>query len=194
VPVATPVPVGGGLMLPNPDVPAVAQPKAARLPVRPDGKKANELIVIGDRLFKAGNIKRAEERYEQARRSNPNSATPQIRLAQIALSRNDYAKAAEVIRLATTTEPGWYLVANDIQALYNEPADFAKVIGKLESHLQRSPNDRDAWLVLGTQFYLSGRSRQAGDVFRRLNDRKPDTTLAAMLDATTPDAPPKPKP
>ena len=64
-------------------------------------------------------------------------------------------------------------------------------VAKLESHLQASPNDRDGWLVLGAEWYLSGRARQAADVFTRLNDRKPDATLAAFLDATTPDALPR---
>jgi len=38
---------------------------------------------------------------------------------------------------------------------------------------------------------LSGRARQSADVFTRLNDRKPDATLAAFLDATSPDAMPR---
>ena len=41
-----------------------------------------------------------------------------------------------------TAEPGWLVNAVDIQSVYGEPADFAKVIAKLETHLQKMPNDR----------------------------------------------------
>lgn len=197
-PVMVPVPIqpvvvrngmgNGGLMLPQPGpAPFVMNPQAQ--PARPQPAKADNLVTLGDRLFRAKNTKKAEERYDQARRSNPKSATPLVRLAQLAIGRGDYARAADLFRDATITEPGWQVNAGDIQAIYTEPGDFAKAIAKLESHLQQSPNDRDGWLVLGAQLYLSGKTRQAGDVFRRLSDRKPDSTLAAFLDATNPDVP-----
>src|SRR5206468_3344721 len=134
-----------------------------------------------------GNNHRAEQRYMQAVQANPHSARPRVRLAQLALVRGDYEDAAEQFRSATTAEPGWLINATDVQALFAEPGDFAKALAKLESHLQVTPNDRDGWLVLGAEWFLSGRTRQAADVFTRLNDRKPDATLAAFLDATTPD-------
>jgi hypothetical protein len=181
------LPNGGGLMLPQPG-PPVAAPAQIRPPqIRPEPAKSDGFVTIGDRLFRAGNYKRAEERYQHALRANPNSATPRVRLAQLALVRGNYREAAEQIRAATVAEPGWYVNATDIQALYAEPADFAQVIAKLEAHLQRTPGDRDAWLALGAELFLSGKTRQAGDIFTRLNDRKPDQTLAAFIDATTPD-------
>jgi cytochrome c-type biogenesis protein CcmH/NrfG len=124
----------------------------------------------------------------QAVRANPQSATPHVRLAQLALVRGDYVEAAEEFRFASTAEPGWLINAVDVQSLFGEPADFADALAKLETHLQATPTDRDGWFVLGAEWYLSGRTRQAADVFTRLNDRKPDATLASFLDATTPDA------
>jgi hypothetical protein len=179
---------GGGLMLPNPQQQWMAQPPA-RTQTKADPTKASGLLTVGDNLFRAANYRRAEWRYEQAVKANPNVAAPRVRLAQIALIRGEYQEAAEQIRAAMTAEPGWLVNASDIQALFPEPAGFAKALAKLESHLQGNPNDRDGWLVLGAEWYLSGRVRQSADVFARLNDRKPDATLAAFLDATTPDVP-----
>ena len=48
------------------------------------------------------------------------------------------------------------------------------------------PGDRDAWLVLGAELFLSGQTHRAADIFLRLTDRKPDPALAAFLDAATP--------
>jgi cytochrome c-type biogenesis protein CcmH/NrfG len=141
---------------------------------------------MGDRLFRGSNLKKAEERYRQAARLDHSSAAPRVRLAQVALSREQYSEAAMRLREAETAQPGWIATAADIQAIYAEPADFARHISRLESHLHVHPDDRDAWLVLGAQWYLSGRTARAADVFQRLNDprRKPDIALAAFLDAT----------
>jgi hypothetical protein len=190
-PVVQPILVGqpgGGLMLPNARQGWMAQPQP-RTQTKSDPAKASGLMTVGDNLFRAANYRRAEWRYEQAVKANPYVAAPRVRLAQVALIRGDYQEAAEQIRAAMMAEPGWLVHASDIQALFPEPADFAKTLAKLESHLQGNPNDRDGWLVLGAEWYLSGRVRQSADVFARLNDRKPDATLAAFLDATTPDAP-----
>ncbi len=163
---------------PPPSAPSVSRPR------RPDAKRAEERVQVGDRLFRAGELVKATERYEQAHNADPGSATPFVRLAQIALSRGDYAEAANRFREAQTAEPGWMINAPDIQNLFGDPTDFAAIIAKLESHLQAYPEDRDAWLVLGAELYLSSRTQRAADIFLRLTDRKPDATLAAFLNAT----------
>ena len=125
-------------------------------------------LTHGDRLFRVGNLKKAEERYQQAARLDSDSAAPGCRLAKVALVREQYAEAANRIREAEAAQPGWIVTAPDIQAIYAEPADFAhRHLARLESYLQIHPDDRDAWLVLGAQFYLSGRTGRAADVFQR---------------------------
>jgi thioredoxin-like negative regulator of GroEL len=141
---------------------------------------------LGDRLFRAGNLKKAEERYQQAVRAAADQAAPYLRLAQVALARGQYAAAANRLRDAETAQPGWILSSVDIQKIYGEPAEFSRQISRLESHVQTHPDDRDAWLVLGAEWFLSGRTTRASDVFLRLNDphRKPDVALAAFLEAS----------
>jgi Tetratricopeptide repeat len=151
-----------------------------------DPARSEQLTTLGDRLFRAGNFKKAEERYLQAIRVGPDLAKPRFRLAQIAMMRGQYSTAATRVREAETAQPGWIINAPDIQALYGEPADFANNVARLETHLQTNPDDRDAWLVLGAEWFLSGRTTKAADVFKRLNDpnRKPDVALTAFLDAS----------
>jgi hypothetical protein len=179
----------------GPLLPAPPQQVAARWPrgeVKPvmapksDPARAEQLMTVGDRLFRAGNLKKAEERYQQALRAASDQAAPFLRLAQIALARGHYAAAANRLRDAETAQPGWIVTARDIQAIYGEPAEFARQIARLESHVQSHPDDRDAWLVLGAQWFLTGRTTRASDVFQRLNDphRKPDIALAAFLEAS----------
>lgn len=198
-PGGTPVMVGGPVTPPRPQFDSGKSRAGPIPPQSPQGIKvspgvskakrgdpvrAGQLVTLGDRLFRAGNQKRASERYDQAIRTDPYNAAPRVRLAQIALVRGHYAEAAQYLRDAQKAEPGWMVTASDIQAIYPEPTDFAKQIAKLESHLQANPDNRDAWLVLGAQLYLSGRTQKASDVFLRLSDRKPDAVLAAFLEAT----------
>ena len=65
-------------------------------------------------------------------------------------------------------------------------------MARLESHVQIHPDDRNAWLVLGAEWFLSGRTARAADVFLRLDDpnRKADIALAAFLDASNQLKPP----
>ncbi len=176
--IAGPLPPGG-LRRPGQGVPVPLRRPA-------DVARSQQFCTYGDRLFRAKNYRRAYDRYEQAARSDPHSAGPRIRLAQIAIVRNQYAEAANHLREAQAAEPNWLTKPFDVQSIYSEPGDFAKQIAKLEAHLQAEPQDRDGWLVLGAQWYLSGRTEKASDVFLRLTDRKPDATLAAFLDAARP--------
>jgi tetratricopeptide (TPR) repeat protein len=177
------------MMAPQPN-PNVADAK------RSDPTRSGQLTTLGDRLFRAGNLKRARERFEQAARAAPELALPRVRLAQVALARNNYSEAAALLREAETAQPGWIITAPDIQAIYAEPGDFTKTVARLESHLQTHPDDRDAWLVLGASWFLSGRTSKAVDVFQRLSDpkRRPDIALAAFLDASNQARPKGPNP
>jgi tetratricopeptide (TPR) repeat protein len=188
-----PLAVGRGPIAPPPP-PGLMDPANQGLPVNKAGEKtrtrdvtrAVQLVLMGDRLFRGNNVKKAEERYSQATRLDPSSAAPLVGLAQTALVREQYSEAARRLREAETAQPGWIATAPDIQSTYGEPGDFARRLARLESHLQVHPDDRDAWLVLGAEWYLSGRTARAADVFLRLNDprRKPDIALTAFLQAT----------
>ena len=183
--VPPPMPMRGPL-LPPPPGPAVAQRDGPARPAASDPNRASHFVTFGDRLFRGGNLKKAEERYLQARNTAPDQAAPQLRLAQVALARGHYTEAADRLRDAETAEPGWLLTAPDIQTIYGEPSEFLRQLSRLESYVQAHPDDRDAWLVLGAQWFLSGRTARAADVFIRLDDRnrKPDVALAAFLFAS----------
>jgi tetratricopeptide (TPR) repeat protein len=170
-------------------VPGFPNPRlTARTPAQPNPEQAKQFVTLGKRLFRAGNLKRSEERFKQSARSEPKAAAPWVGLAQIAIVRGNYSEAAAHFRRAQAAQPNWLINAPDVEASYAEPSDFGAAISRLETRLQAHPNDRDAWLVLGAQMYLSGRTRKAADIFERLNDRQPDATLAAFLEATQPNA------
>jgi hypothetical protein len=191
--------------------PLLAAPPAGFVPPAPmvrrasirrvDTARAKTLVTLGERFFRAGNLKKAEERFQQAMKADPDLAAPHVRLGQVAMVRGHYAEAANQLREAEAAQPGWIVTAGDIQSLFGEPAEFARHLGRLESYVQGHPADRDAWLVLGAELFLTGRTTKAADVFKRLDDprRKADVALAAFLDASNqaarkPPQPPVPAP
>jgi hypothetical protein len=190
----TPMPMPGmfptGPLMPPPPPGMLAPPvglnnRVARAKAA-DPARSAQLVIVGDRLLRSANLKKAEERYAQAMRAAPDLAAPRVRLAQVAMARGNYSEAASRLRDAETAEPGWIVTAPDIQAIFGEPTDFTRQIAKLESYVQTHPDDRDAWLVLGAEWFMSGRTARAADVFKRLDDpaRKSDVALSAFLDAS----------
>lgn len=146
-------------------------------------EQAQERLTVGDRYFRAGEYRRASVRYQEAIDADPDDPQPYVRLAQVAVARGEYGEAANRFREAQMVRPGWMLAARDVQNLFGDPTDFARVLSTLESYLQTHPEDRDGWLVLGAELYLSRRTDRAADCFVRLTDRAPDSTLSAFLDA-----------
>jgi tetratricopeptide (TPR) repeat protein len=179
--------LGGGLNLPAPPA-AMLNPNAPPRPRLSNPAKSKELTEIGDRSFRVRNIKRAEDKYKLAVKADQSSPTPHVHLAQVAVARGNYSAAADHLRDAVTVaaDGTWLINTPDIQAIFGEPGDFARQLAKIETHLQANPNDRDAWFVLGAETYLSGRTRQAFDVFQRLTDRRSDEALTAFLEASRP--------
>jgi len=175
---------------PLPGVGAADVPRPVVRRVHPTSStKSTQLQTIGDRLFRAGNFKRATERYQQAAAADPDAATPKVRLAQTALVRGQVGEAARLLRDAVYADAGFLTNPVNIRTIYGEPAEFNRQVAKLESKVQADPADRDAWFVLGAELYLSGQVRRAGDVFTRLSNQKMDYPLSEFLDATDPQVP-----
>ena len=196
----TPVVMPTGPLMPLPPPGLLRPPAGVNVNARPaprvkaaDSARSAQLVTVGDRLLRAGNLKKAEERYQQAMRADPDLAAPRVHLALVAVMRGNYAEAASRLREAETAEPGWIVNSPDIQAIFGEPTDFTRQLAKVESHVQTHPEDRDAWLMLGAEWFLSGRTAKAADVFKRLQDpdRKSDIALHAFLDASNQ---PRPRP
>jgi hypothetical protein len=173
-------PAGFGPSYPTPPPP----PAPRRAPGPKAVGRAAELIRLGDRHFRAGDLPRAVKRYEQAIAAHPELGLPRSRLAQVELARGKFREAVDRLREATAAEPGWVAFADDVQGLYPEPAAYRAMIARLEGHLHEHPFDRDAWTLLGTQWLLSGRRQLAADAFLRLTDRPPDALLERLLAAS----------
>ena len=172
-----------GPLLPPP--PEMMAPRPAVNNQQGDPVKAGQRVTVGDRLLRAGNVKKAEERYQQATRSAPDLAAPESAWRRsrsfepiTPMRHSDYERRRPPSPVGSSPR------RISSQSLASQ-TEFARHIARLETHLQSHPDDRDAWLVLG-RVVPHRRTAKAADVFQRLNDpkRKPDVALAAFLDAS----------
>ena len=163
----------GGLMLPA--LPNNGLRPASR-PTRSSPARSKELVELGDRSFRGGNTKKAQDRYLLAIKSDPTSVTPHVHLAQLALIRGKYKEAADSLRAAVAVGAGtgWLANAPDIQSIFGEPADFAKKLAEARIAPPRLiPGDRDAWVRPRVRNITSrAGAKLAADVFQRLTDRQ----------------------
>lgn len=188
----TPYPIGippQNMQAPNPAMirnPLANRPNPAPVSEKVKAKnkaKAQDALTRGDRFFQTGKTATAKERYRLALKSDPELGDARARLSVLALIKGDRREALGLIHEAVTQDPDWPKTAGNVQSMFSEPAQFHKLIADLEAEVQANPADREAQTLLGIQLYLSGRTDRAKDVFLRLNDRKPDLTLAAFMDA-----------
>jgi hypothetical protein len=150
---------------------------------RRDLERARQLTLYGDRNLRAGDLKRATMRYNQALAANPFDATLHVRRSQVALARGDYAEAVRCLDDALVANPRWLDTPPDLQSLHTEPARFRERMATIEARVQAFPEDRDAWLMLGAMLLMSGRAGAASDVFLRLTDEPPTPLLSSLLQA-----------
>ena len=187
----------GGQFAPVPF--AAVNPVAAMTPVRsvstttartkrPDTSFAAETLTLGDRLFRAGNLTKAVERYEQSIKADPSKAAP----SGEAWPRWRWSGAS------ITTPPNWLREADtvdptlspDQRRRHPTPSTSNRATSRSRSPSSRRtssriPEDRDAWLLLGAEHYFSGRTRR-GRRHLPPPDRPPGRagTLSAFLSAS----------
>ena len=126
---------------------------------RKDPARAVQLTTFGDRLFRAGNLKKAEERYHQALKAASNKAAPYLRLEQVAWSREAITPRPPTgFVMPRPPNPAGCAIAPDVQSLYAEPAEFSRHVTRLESYLQIASRRPRRLAGPGAQWFLSGRT------------------------------------
>ena len=86
-------------------------------------------MTMGDRLFRAANLKKSEERYHRRSGRPPIWLPREFAWHRSRWRRGNYIDAANRLRDAETAEPGWIVTAPDLQSLYGEPSEFSRTIG-----------------------------------------------------------------
>ena len=117
----------------------------------------------------------------------PDLAKPRFRLAQIAMMRGQYAAAADADSRGRNRAAGLDRQRPRYPGPLRRAGRFRQQRGAArDSSCRPIPTTAMRGSSWAAEWFLSGRTTKAADVFKRLNDpnRKPDVALAAFLDAS----------
>lgn len=64
----------------------------------------------------------------------------------------------------------------------NDSASMEEVVGKLEARLQKAPNDREGWRMLGRTYLITGRPAKAAEAYERAAALSSEKDPALALD------------
>lgn len=125
-------------------------------------------VTAGFRLFSAGHVASAAERFETATESASDDATPWFLLAHAKFGLGNYGAAADALKRGLAIDPDWLQLDLDLRDLYEEEADHTEQLGRLARHLQDQPLDRDGLLVLGFELAMTQRADKARPVLQQV--------------------------
>jgi tetratricopeptide (TPR) repeat protein len=144
-------------------------------------------MVLGDRLREAGDLDGAQQAFERAAQAVPIATgddSPRQRLAEIALQRNDNARALSELQAAMQWDFDNVGLARRVAALMKEQnvTDPARLRPVYERIVAIDPYDADAHAALGHASLQSNQPAQAVRAFRTVLALKPVDQAAAFTD------------
>lgn len=197
-------------MAPDPEQPALARERPARVAVAEKGKLSDEApalatltedsaiqitrsrlrvdpsVANGYRHFQSGDLAAAQQEYERALRSDPRNTDALNGLAAISLRRNRHAEAAEYYQRTLQADP---LDATAQAALINlrGSRDPRRTESRLRTLLAGQPDAHAAQFALGNLYAAQGQWREAQEAYFQAYSAVPDDpdyqfNLAVSLD------------
>lgn len=150
----------------------------------------NALVQLSMQCFNAGAFDEAEEAIKEVEDRLPGvlgkdlqTTSQNIRLApiissQLALVGKRYSDGGSAVRRLIEIFPEAGDLELSIQKLHPNAEDYESAIRKLSEHVSKNPDDLDARVLLGFQYYFGGDSPKAKAVFASVLEKKQDDAAA----------------
>lgn len=177
----------------------VKQGPEAKLEV-PDGRRraaaerAKQALLTGTRRFKAGDYRRAADRFADAIKAAPDDATPYFFRAFALFAAGQFPAAVDATKAGLKINADWPLADFDMKQLYGDPADLVPQLANLAAELKANPLDRDRLFLLGFVLFVTddpGKAQPLLEQAARLE--ADDTHLKSFLDYYRRQAAPAPQ-
>jgi tetratricopeptide (TPR) repeat protein len=140
----------------------------------------SEYLTLGDRAFHEGRFSDAVYAYAKAVEAAPNDAVAHLILSDALFATGDYHYCAYALRKAIELDPHIIDGTVDKHAFYNDPNEFDRQLGLLESYLRDHFVDDDARLVLAANYLFANRPSQAADLLESAFSLAVRETLAGQ--------------
>jgi tetratricopeptide (TPR) repeat protein len=151
----------------TPDLSAAAAKRRQRHdPLSPQRKAAMKLKTQGDRLLRAGQLKKAAERYREAIATDFTYTSAYDQLGTALFSLKQYDDAIKAFRIAIRDNPdyhaGWYNLAYALR----KAGQLDAAVAAYKKHIELVPGEADARYGLALAYKALGREADAIEAFK----------------------------
>jgi tetratricopeptide (TPR) repeat protein len=129
-----------------------------------------ELFAGGEAALRAGNLNEAETSFKQVLVQDPNSAGAYANLGVIAMRRQNWSQALDLLRKSEKLAPSVAGIRLNIGLVYYRQSEFRSAIAPFESVVRDQPASVQARYLLGLCYFFTDRY---GDAVRVLQDLWP---------------------
>lgn len=160
------------------------------MPFQVESLELGHLVKLALQSFQSGDydeaedaIKEVEERTPGVLGKRPETTDENIRLApliltQVLLVTGRYAEGGAAVRRALALVPDVGEKELPLKDLYKDVEAYEACLRKLSEHISKNPDDLDARLLLGCQYYFTDEPAKAKAVLASIVEKKKDDEAA----------------
>jgi tetratricopeptide (TPR) repeat protein len=127
----------------------------------PQQSSIPELFAAGEAALRAGNLDQAESSFKQVLAQDPNSAGAYANLGVIAMRRQNWPAALDLLHKAERLAPNVAGIRLNIGLVYYRQSDFRSAIAPFESVVRDQPDGLQARYLLGLCYFFTERYADA---------------------------------
>jgi tetratricopeptide (TPR) repeat protein len=146
-------------------MPLTAHPSPAailnRVTDSPQQSTIPELFGSGEAALRAGNLDQAESSFKQVLAQDPNSAGAYANLGVIAMRRQNWPAALDLLHKAERLAPNVAGIRLNIGLVYYRQSEFRSAIAPFESVVRDQPDGLQARYLLGLCYFFTERYADA---------------------------------
>lgn len=159
-----------------------AEPPPAKIPDSPKvvdpAAVARLHLTRGQAALEAGELGRATERFAAAVAADSKLGEAHFQLAQVRVTRGQYAEAVDAIRAGMKNVPGWADARFRPDDLYlTQPKRLVADIADLKAAFDTAPTDSTLAFLYAHHLWFGGDKKTAGELFHNLADKVKDQEL-----------------
>jgi len=153
-------------------IPLAAHPRLAAIAnsvtARPQQSSIPELFGSGEAALRAGNLDQAESSFKQVLAQDANSAGAYANLGVIAMRRQNWSAALDLLNKAERLAPNVAGIRLNIGLVHYRQSDFRAAIAPFESVVRDKPDGLQARYLLGLCYFFTERYADAVHVLQDL--------------------------
>jgi tetratricopeptide (TPR) repeat protein len=135
-------------------------------------RATQELLVKGEAALREGNLDDAESAFNHVLSLDPNSSPAYASLGMIAIRRQEWQRAVDLLQKAKQLTPGVAEISLGLSLAYYRVSDSSSAIPLLEPYVRDHPDSSQALYLLGLCYFSAGRYTEGAAILEALWQQK----------------------